>query len=693
MIAHCRDGPYTANRLTNEIYEGCRMRSGCHFAFITILGLFTAANSARGQGELPPMKFGDVREIAPGVYFRYSAIHATDKSVVFGGSNNIWVVFDDYVLVYDANFPKEAGDVIAAIKQTTDKPIRYVVDSHHHGDHAYGNAVFAKQGATVVAQANCARLLRVDGPKQFADAGTGKTGRKDVAESFLKVPDLIFDEKLVFDDGKQRAELYFFGHAHTAGDAFLYLPKLKILCTGDACTNGPFNYMGHSDSASWVRVLDKAQQLDVKLVCPGHGPLGTKDVLAKQQRFFVELRQQVKQGIDKGLDVEGIVKTIDMPWHKEWTGIEAHERKDAIEYVFDEFIGRTMPWDLVEDFGIYEGPSPTKKSPGWTAPKRIVLEAVMPAKLMELKRIAPEVSFVLVRDAEEAAKEAGDADAVLGFSSAAIVNAGKKLRWIQVGHAGVEKDLPKALIKSDIVLTNTARIYGANVADQGMALLLGLTRGLAAQIHRNPLESPLGIDPAGYWSWAKKNGMAQELHGKTMLIVGLGGIGMQIARRAEAFGMRVMAIDVNESLVRPSYVFSLDPPAKLMDRLPKADVVVLSCPLTEQTRGMFSKAQFAAMKKGALFINVARGGLVNTESLTEALITGTIGGAGLDVTDPEPLNDRQLLWKLPNVIITPHVGGQSPEARDRQWRLYRENVRRFVAGERLLCVVNKEKGY
>src|SRR5262249_44735842 len=144
--------------------------------------------------DLPKMKFNDVAEIAPGVYFRYSAISATDKNVVFGGSNNIWVVFEDYVMVYDANFPKEAGDVIAAIRKTTDKPIRYVIDSHHHGDHAYGNSVFAKAGATVIAQTNCARWLREKGSQEFADAGKGKEARKDVAASVLKQPDLIFDE-------------------------------------------------------------------------------------------------------------------------------------------------------------------------------------------------------------------------------------------------------------------------------------------------------------------------------------------------------------------------------------------------------------------------------------------------------------------------------------------------------------------
>src|SRR5438876_10224426 len=135
--------------------------------------------------KLETIKFNDVVEIAPGVFFRYSSISATDKTVPFGGSNNIWVVFEDYVVVIDANFPKEAGDVIQAIKKTTDKPIRYVFDTHHHGDHAYGNAVFAKEGASVVAQENCARLLRVNGPKEFAEAGRGPTGRKDIAESKL----------------------------------------------------------------------------------------------------------------------------------------------------------------------------------------------------------------------------------------------------------------------------------------------------------------------------------------------------------------------------------------------------------------------------------------------------------------------------------------------------------------------------
>jgi len=249
----------------------------------------------------------------------------------------------------------------------------------------------------------------------------------------------------------------------------------------------------------------------------------------------------------------------------------------------------------------------------------------------------------------------------------------------------VEKELSPEVAKSNVVVTNTARIHGANVADQALALLLSLTRGIAVQGHRD-------VSADNYWAFAKKNSNAQELHGKTMLIVGLGGVGTQVARRADAFGMRVLAVDPNDAMVRPAYVFSIDRPAKLMELLPKADVVVLSCPLTAETRGLFDKPHFDGMKKSALLINVGRGGLVKTEALVDAL-RGHIAGAGLDVTDPEPLPADHMLWKLPNVCITPHIGGQSPEARDRLWRLYRENVRRFVGGEPLLCVVNKEKGY
>jgi cyclase len=627
-------------------------------AFLSgILLLLAAAAPAAEQP--PAMKFNEVRQIAPGVYFRYSAISATDKSVPFGGSNNVWVVFDDFVVVIDANFPKEAGDVIAAVKRTTDKPIRYVFDTHHHGDHAFGNAVFARQGASVIAQANCARILRTSGAREFAEEGRRPGGRKDVAAGTFKAADLVFDDKLVLDDGSQRVEFLHFGHGHTAGDAVAYLPRHGILCTGDACVNGAYNYVGQGDSASWIRALERMQQLDVRLVCPGHGPLARKDLLEKQKRYFVDLRREVQKGIDARLAFEDILKNLDLPWYKEWTGVTPPG--DNVRHVYDELTGRVAPWDFSEDFGIYEGPSPTKDTPGWTKPRRIVVPSgLMPAKIDELKRIAPEVEFVPVKSAEEAAKMAAEADAVLGFCTPEILKAGGKLRWVQANIVELQ-DL-EALVGRKVVLTSTQRALGPSAADAAFELLMRLRD-----------KAPRGELPA-------------ELHGKTMLVVGLGGAGIQVARRAHGFGMRVRAIDPRP-LERPDFVFSLNKPDRLGEQLESADVVVLACPLTSQTRGLIDAAAFKRMKKTACLINVGRRDLVRWEDLDEALTAKRIAGVG--ITDPDA-DLRRKDRELPQGVVYSRSGSQSAEGRERQWRLFRENVRRFAAGEPLLCVVGKD---
>jgi phosphoglycerate dehydrogenase-like enzyme/glyoxylase-like metal-dependent hydrolase (beta-lactamase superfamily II) len=630
-----------------------------------VLLSLSIALPASADGPPAPMKFNEVREVAPGVFFRYSAISATDKSVAFGGSNNVWVVFGDFVVVIDANFPKEAGDVVAAVKKTTDKPIRYVFDTHHHGDHAWGNAVFARLGAGVIAQANCARILRTTGPREFAEEGKRAGGRKDVAAGTFKDADLVFDDKLVLDDGRQRVEFLHFGHGHTAGDAVAYLPKHKVLCTGDACVNGAFNYMGQGDSASWVRALERMQQVDVRLVCPGHGPLAGKELLEKQKRYFVDLRRLVQKGIDARMPFEDVLKDLDLPWYKEWTGVPP--AGENVKQVYDELTGRAAPWDLAEDFGILEGPSPTKDTPGWEKPRRIVVPSgLMPARLDELKRVAPEVEFLPARSPEDAVALAADADAIVGFCTADIVRAGKKLRWVQAGSAGAGPDVLEALSGGRVVLTGTERVHGPSAADQAFALLLALTRGAGAG----------------------KDGTPSELHGKTLLVVGLGGTGTQVARRAHAFGMRVRAVDGHQS-ERPDFVFSLDRPARLGELLPEADAVVLACPLTEHTRGLIGAKELGAMKPTAYLVNVGGGGLVRTADLIEALKGRRIAGAGLDGTDPAPLPEDHPLRRQPGVVFSARPGGQSAEGRERQWRLFRENVRRFAAGERLLCVVER----
>ncbi len=235
---------------------------------------------------------GEVRKLAPDVYFHEGDIKGK------GHCNNGWVVFEDYVLVVDANFPSGAREIIPKIRSLTDKPIRFAFDTHHHGDHAYGNQVWVEQGATPVAHTGVIEEMK----KYETGFFGGKPGRwedaakerEDVRTSKLKPPSVLFPDTLIFDDGVHRVELRHLGTAHTHGDGFAWLPKEKILFTGDACVNGPYNYVGDGHVGDWVRTLDRARELGAQVVGPGHGPLGPASVLEDQQTFFKELYRAVK---------------------------------------------------------------------------------------------------------------------------------------------------------------------------------------------------------------------------------------------------------------------------------------------------------------------------------------------------------------------------------------------------------------
>ena len=234
-----------------------------------------------------------VKELAPGVYFHEGDIQGK------GHCNNGWVIFDDYVLVVDANFPSGAREIIPKIQAQTNKPIRFAFDTHHHGDHAYGNQVWADQGAVPVAHENVVSEMRKYDPAIFG----GKPGRweneaksrEDLRTTRLKAPTLLYRDTLIFDDGKHRVELRYFGVGHTHGDGFAWLPNERILFTGDAAVNGPFNYMADGDSAAWVDTLAKAQALGAKIVAPGHGPSGTGSVVDAQRQYFMALRAEVEK--------------------------------------------------------------------------------------------------------------------------------------------------------------------------------------------------------------------------------------------------------------------------------------------------------------------------------------------------------------------------------------------------------------
>jgi len=237
--------------------------------------------------------------IAPGVYFHEGDIGRK------GHCNNGWIVFDDYVLVVDGNFPSGAQEVLPKIKGTSGKPIRFTFDTHHHGDHAYGNQTWLENGATPVAHLGVLEEMKKFETGHFGSQpgrweDTAK-GRPDVAASKLKPPTLLFRKEMIFDDGKRRVELHHFGVAHTRGDGFAWLPNERILFTGDACVNGPYNYMGDGDSGEWVKTLEAARQLQPRMICPGHGPRGGAEVLDNQIMFLTELRKEVKKLVDAGM--------------------------------------------------------------------------------------------------------------------------------------------------------------------------------------------------------------------------------------------------------------------------------------------------------------------------------------------------------------------------------------------------------
>jgi D-2-hydroxyacid dehydrogenase (NADP+) len=318
--------------------------------------------------------------------------------------------------------------------------------------------------------------------------------------------------------------------------------------------------------------------------------------------------------------------------------------------------------------------------------KKVVFTGTGPARLnereiQELREIAPSLNIVFP-ERKNIAKEIVDADAVIGSITAEQVRSAKKLKWVQVTSAGVENYLFPEIKDSEITLTNMKIIQGIEIADHAFALLLGLTRRIDLAMQWKQTET---------WNGGEFRPL-YELNGKTAVIVGVGGIGTQIAIRAKAFGMTVIGVDPKDMPYTP-YLDRTVWPDRLDDVLPEADVVFISVPHTAQTNKMFQAAQFAKMKKGSFFICVSRGKIYDGMVLVDALKSGHLQGAGLDVTDPEPLPKGHPLWKMDRVIITPHIAGRSDAEGPRYHEIFKENLARFAKGEPLRHTVDKQKGY
>jgi len=302
------------------------------------------------------------------------------------------------------------------------------------------------------------------------------------------------------------------------------------------------------------------------------------------------------------------------------------------------------------------------------------------AEIAELRAAAPGINLVLPEEGQ-LMKEVADADGIIGTINPDILRVAKKLKWVQVGSAGVERFLTPELKNSDVVLTNCKIVQGPEIADHAMAMLLALTRQLNRAISDRQKEA-----------WPTQEYRPLELRGRTAVVFGVGGIGTQIAVRANAFGMQVIGIDVQDMPYVP-FLEKCVRPDRLDSVLPEADVVFVSAPHTELTEKTFKARQFALMKDNSFFIAVSRGKLYDADALAQALSSKHLAGAGLDVTDPEPLPKGHSLWKFENVIITPHIAGRSDREHRRYIELYKENLRRFANGEPLLHVVDKQKGY
>ena len=314
---------------------------------------------------------------------------------------------------------------------------------------------------------------------------------------------------------------------------------------------------------------------------------------------------------------------------------------------------------------------------------KVIIPVMSPEQLSDLQAVAPAVDLVQCSSEDEAVERVVDADACYGFLSRRLIRAGKSLKWVQQPSAGVEHliEIPE-LVDGAVVLTNMQRTYGPEIADQAIGYLLAFTRDLGHYIRAKPDQK---------WASRRAEFVLDELAGKTMLVIGLGGIGSEIVRRAFGFGMRVVSTDP-KVIERPLFVEELHRPDAFHSLLPRADVVASAVPLTKVSRKMIGAREFAMMKPGTILINVSRGGVVDTDALMAALDNRRIAAAGLDVTDPEPLPDGHPLWSR-NVIITPHTAGQSPGGDRRRHETFRENLRRFASGEMLLNIVDKKAGY
>ncbi len=305
--------------------------------------------------------------------------------------------------------------------------------------------------------------------------------------------------------------------------------------------------------------------------------------------------------------------------------------------------------------------------------------------LEAIRRAAPGAELIITRDRAELERRWDEimprVEVVLGSLPRERIPEAPRLRWLQTTGAGVDwlMDHPD-VAESDLIITNASGVHAIPISEHILALMLALAR----DIHRSVRDQMAH-------RWARHSAVL-ELDGATMGLIGVGAIGEKTAEKAKGLNMRVLGLRRHPD--RPSpWVDRMYGPDELLEMLPEADWVVITAPLTRETRGMFDEAAFRAMKETAYIINIGRGAVIQERALIRALQEGWIAGAGLDVFEEEPLPEDSPLWDMDNVIITPHYAGLTPRYADRVVEIFVENLRRYQAGAPLINVVDKRLGY
>ncbi|MDA0837174.1 MAG: D-2-hydroxyacid dehydrogenase [Planctomycetota bacterium] len=314
--------------------------------------------------------------------------------------------------------------------------------------------------------------------------------------------------------------------------------------------------------------------------------------------------------------------------------------------------------------------------------KVLAFKSLTQTEIKRIQDLDTKVNLTVVDNQDTCMNEIVDADAFIGVITPELLAAGKQLQWVQAMSAGLERYVFPELVQSNVTLTNLRCIYNDQGADHAFALILGLAKRLPRAL-KQQFE--------GVWDSTDYNRI--DLAGKTLGIIGLGGIGYALAQRGHLSGMNIIAVDPRREDC-PSEVSRLLRPEALGEMLQSADFVACCAPHTPDTERLMNIDRFSQMKPSAFFVNIGRGAVVVLDDLVTALEQGLIEGAALDVYETEPLPQGHPLWKQPNVILTPHVaaGGTEVTARRRE-EVFVKNVERFASEKPLENVVDKMKWF